>query len=108
MMELERRRVIRLSVALRDRIQTFVDGDAEGAKAKWTADGERLVEVRYGEQILNTVGIMYKVVAKEVSGSWSEGMDAKMAATNLQMECSKGTRKGRQAGRRRRWSPSHD
>jgi len=53
-MELERRRVIRLAVSLRSRIQSYVDGDKEGAKAKWTAEGKELVEVRYGEQILNT------------------------------------------------------
>ena len=33
MVELERRRVVRLAVALRDRIQTFVDGNEEAARA---------------------------------------------------------------------------
>lgn len=85
-LELERRRVVRLAVALRDRIQLFVDGDAEDAKAQWTSKGEELVEVRYGEQILNTVGTMYKLVAKEVLGSWSEGMDAKVQAAGMKMD----------------------
>mmetsp|Transcript_18194 Transcript_18194/g.32063 ORF Transcript_18194/g.32063 Transcript_18194/m.32063 type:complete len:464 (-) Transcript_18194:724-2115(-) len=89
MVELERRRVVRLAVALRNRIQRFVDGDVDGAKAQWTAKGEELVEVRYGEQILNTVGTMYKLVSKEVIGSWSEGMDAKVKAAGMQMDAAK-------------------
>lgn len=86
MLELERRRVVRLAMALRKRIQIFVDGNREGAKAQWTAEGEDLIEVRYGEQILNTVGTMYKLVSKEVMGSWSEGMEAKMKTTGMQLE----------------------
>lgn len=86
MVELERRRVVRLAVALRDRIQLFVDDDVDGATAQWTTAGEGLVEVRYGEQILNTVGIVYKLVAKEVSGTWSEGLDAKVQAAGMQMD----------------------
>ena len=88
-MELERRRVIRLAVSLRSRIQSYVDGDKEGAKAKWTAEGKELVEVRYGEQILNTVGTMYKLVATEVIGSWSEGMGAKVKAADMKMDAAK-------------------
>jgi len=89
MMELERRRVVRLAVALRNRIQLFVDGDEDGAKAQWTSKGEELVEVRYGEQILNTVGTMYKLVSTEVIGSWSEGMDAKAQAMGMQIDAAK-------------------
>jgi len=89
MVELERRRVVRLAVSLKDIIQTFVDGDAEGAKAQWTTKGEELVEVRYGEQILNTVGTTYKLVAKQIIGSWSEGMDAKVQTANIQMDAAK-------------------
>lgn len=89
MVELERRRVVRLAVSLRNRIQAFVDGDAESAKASWREEGERLVEVRYGEQILNTVGTTYKLVAKQVIGSWSEGMDAKVGVTKMQMDAAK-------------------
>lgn len=89
LVELERRRVVRLAVALRDRIKLYVDGDKEGAKELWTSQGKDLVEVRYGEQILNTVGTMYKHVSKEVMGSWSEGMDAKVKTAGLQMDAAK-------------------
>lgn len=89
MAELERRRVIRLAVSLRDRIQKYVDGDVEGAKAEWTEKGKELVEVRYGEQILNTVGSTYKLVAKQVVGSFSEGMGAKVEAAGMQMDAMK-------------------
>lgn len=89
MVELERRRVVRLAVSLCDRISKFVNGDVDGAKAQWTSKGEELVEVRYGEQILNTVGTTYKLVAKQVIGSWSEGMDAKVQAAGMQMDAAK-------------------
>jgi len=94
MRELERRRVVRLASSLRSRIQAFVDGggdddEVEGAKRGWIAEGERLVEVRYGEQILNTVGTTYKLVAKQIIGSWSEGMDAKVQAAGIQMDAAK-------------------
>ena len=86
MIELERRRVIRLAVSLRGRIQAFVEGDEEGAEAMWKSKGAELVEVRYGEQILNTVGKCYVLVAKEVLGNWSEGFDAKMQAGQMKMD----------------------
>lgn len=86
LIELERRRVVRLAAALRDRIAKHVDGDAESARAAWRAEGERLVEVRYGEQILNTVGTMYRLVSKEAMGNWSEGMNAKMEGAGMQMD----------------------
>lgn len=86
LIELERRRVVRLAISLRQRIQSFVDGDEAGAKAMWTSKGEELVEVRYGEQILNTVGKCYALVAKEVLGSWTEGLDAKVKANQMKMD----------------------
>ena len=86
MKELERRRIVRLAAALRDRIKSYTDGDEAGAKAAWTAEGERLVEVRYGEQILNAVGVTYKLVTTEILGSWSEGMEAKNEAFNIKMD----------------------
>lgn len=86
MIELERRRVVRLAVSLRGRIQSYVDGDTEGAKATWKSKGEELVEVRYGEQILNTVGKCYSLVAQEVLGSWSEGLNAKVQAGQMKMD----------------------
>lgn len=84
--ELERRRIIRLAISLRGRIQAYVDGDKEGAKEMWRSKGEELVEVRYGEQLLNTVGKCYTLVAKEVIGSWSEGLDAKVQAGQMKMD----------------------
>jgi hypothetical protein len=89
MKELERRRVIRLAMALRDRVQKYVDGDVKGAKAEWTTKGKELVEVRYGEQILNTVGTTYKLVAKQIIGSFSEGMNAKYETMGMQMDAMK-------------------
>jgi hypothetical protein len=89
MKELERRRVIRLAVALRDRVQRFVDGDEEGAKAEWTTKGKELVEVRYGEQILNTVGTTYKLVAKQIIGSFSEATNAKYETMGMQFDAMK-------------------
>jgi DnaJ domain/X-domain of DnaJ-containing len=86
LIELERRRVLRLAVALKKRIQPFIDGDIEGAKALWKSEGERLVEVRYGEELLNTVGKSYYLVATQVVGSWSEGMDAKFQATEMRLD----------------------
>ena len=90
MIELERRRVIRLAVALRNRIKPYVEeGAMEDAKAQWKSEGQRLVEVRYGEQILNTVGTMYKLAAQEVIGSWREGLDAKVQGAQIQMDAAK-------------------
>ncbi|KAL9189441.1 hypothetical protein ACHAXT_009116 [Thalassiosira profunda] len=98
MVELERRRVVRLAVALRDRLQAFVDGNEESAKAQWKAEGEKLVEVRYGEQILNTVGTTYKLVAKSILGSWSEGMDAKVQVQRQQMDAAQKAAEAQQIG----------
>ncbi|KAL3811931.1 hypothetical protein ACHAXA_001578 [Cyclostephanos tholiformis] len=89
MMELERRRVVRLAASLRDRLKQHVDGNISAALVEWKRDGERLVEVRYGEQILNIVGTTYKLVATEILGSWSEGLDAKMKATGIQVDAAR-------------------
>lgn len=87
--ELERRRVIRLALSLRERVQKFVDGDIKGAKEEWTSKGKDLVEVRYGEQILNTVGTTYKLVAKQIIGSFTEGWDAKVKTAGIQIDAMK-------------------
>jgi hypothetical protein len=88
LLELERRRVLRLALSLRERISPYMDDGADVAavKAGWTADGEKLVEVRYGEEILNTVGKTYKLVATQIIGSWSEGMDAQVQAAEMKMD----------------------
>lgn len=78
MMELERRRIIRLALKLRERIQKFVEGNEDEAKLDWKNQGEELVETRYGEEILNTVGSTHKLVATQCIGSWGEGMEAQM------------------------------
>ena len=97
MIELERRRVIRLAIALSERITKYVDGDTDDAKKEWTSKGKELVEVRYGEQILNTVGTTYKLVAKQVIGSFSEGLDAKVQAAGMQMDAVKNAATAAQA-----------
>lgn len=89
LLELERRRVLRLSIALRKRIQPYVDGDEDGARALWKSEAEQLVEVRYGEELLNSVGKSYKLVATQVIGSWSEGMDAKLQAAEMKYDAAK-------------------
>lgn len=81
--ELERRRVLRLALALRKRIETYVAGNPDDAKAEWRKEGERLVEVRYGEELLNTVGRTYTLVATQVVGSFGEGMSAKQKAFDM-------------------------
>jgi len=85
MMELERRRVIRLALQLKDRIQPYVDGDVDAAVRAWQVEAARLVEVRYGEEILNTVGTAYQQVATQCVGSWGEGMEAKMSEHETKM-----------------------
>lgn len=81
--ELERRRVLRLALALRKRIEMYVDGNPEGAKSEWRKEGERLVEVRYGEELLNTVGRTYVLVATQVIGTFGENMSAKQKAFDM-------------------------
>lgn len=98
LLELERRRVVRLAIALRKRIQPYVDGDVGGAKAKWTSEGANLAEVRYGEEIINCVGTSYKLVATQVIGSWTEGMDAKVQAAEMKMDAAQNAADAAQKG----------
>jgi hypothetical protein len=81
--ELERRRVLRLALALRKRIQPYVDGNIVRAKFLWRKEGEKLVEVRYGEELLNTVGRTYGLVVTQVTGSIGEGMSANKKAFDM-------------------------
>jgi len=94
--ELERRRVMRLAIALRQRIDKFVSGDEAGAKQDWTDEGKRLVDVRYGEEILNTVGKSYVLVASQVIGSWKEGAEAGMAETMMKHDAAQNVVAGAQ------------
>eukprot|EP00592_Proboscia_alata_P002178 CAMPEP_0194384088 /NCGR_PEP_ID=MMETSP0174-20130528/71790_1 /TAXON_ID=216777 /ORGANISM="Proboscia alata, Strain PI-D3" /LENGTH=348 /DNA_ID=CAMNT_0039170941 /DNA_START=249 /DNA_END=1295 /DNA_ORIENTATION=+ len=79
MQELENRRVVRLALALLKQIQNFVAGDEERAKNEWIEEAKELVEVRYGEEILNTVGGTYKIVATQTIGTWTERRKARYA-----------------------------
>jgi len=81
--ELERRRVLRLALALRKRIEIYIEGNTEGAKSEWRKEGERLVEVRYGQELINTVGRTYVLVATQVIGSFGEGISAKHKAFDM-------------------------
>eukprot|EP00591_Stephanopyxis_turris_P014464 CAMPEP_0195538860 /NCGR_PEP_ID=MMETSP0794_2-20130614/49753_1 /TAXON_ID=515487 /ORGANISM="Stephanopyxis turris, Strain CCMP 815" /LENGTH=445 /DNA_ID=CAMNT_0040672871 /DNA_START=454 /DNA_END=1791 /DNA_ORIENTATION=- len=83
--ELEKRRVIRLALSLRQRIQKYVDGDLSRAESEWKDEAKRLVEVRYGEQILNTVGKVYKLAATQCIGSWTDKNKAKFEAYGMQI-----------------------
>ena len=103
MRELERRRVLRLALALRKRIELYVSGNTEDAKAEWRKEGERLLEVRYGEELLNTVGRTYTLIATQIIGSFAEGMAAKQEAFGMKVgamqdaaEASKKTQAGAQ------------
>ena len=96
MAELERRRVVRLALKLRDRIQKWVDGREEGAKAEWQAEAEKLVELRYGEEILNAVGAGYRLSVAQAVGSFSEGLEAKMSEHEATMKAAQGAMKGAQ------------
>lgn len=84
LLELERRRIVRLALALRQRIQKYVDGKQDEAKLDWKVQGDTLVEVRYGEEILNTVGSTYMLVATQCIGSWGEGMEAQVTEHKMQ------------------------
>mmetsp|Transcript_13823 Transcript_13823/g.38884 ORF Transcript_13823/g.38884 Transcript_13823/m.38884 type:complete len:470 (-) Transcript_13823:156-1565(-) len=86
MRELERRRVLRLALALRKRIDLFVNGSEGDARAEWMKEGERLVEVRYGEELLNAVGKTYNLVATEIVGTFGEGLAAKKEGFDMKYD----------------------
>lgn len=96
LMELERRRVLRLALALRKRIEIFVSGSPEDAKGEWRKEGESLVEVRYGKELLNTVGRAYTVFATQLIGSFGEGMSAKQEAFDMKFGAMKDAQKAGQ------------
>lgn len=89
LLELERRRVIRLAIKLRARVQVFVEGQEDAAREAWKEEASTLVECRYGEEILNTVGATYRLVATQVEGSWTEGMDAQISEHEMKFEAAK-------------------
>jgi len=96
MQEIERRRVVRLAIALRERIQGYVDGQEETAKAAWDEEASRLVECRYGEQILNTVGTIYRISAIKYQGVLVERLEAKVAEAKITQDAAFNVQKGAQ------------
>jgi len=96
LLELERRRVIRLAVKLHARVQLYVEGQEEAAKAAWEEEASALVECRYGEEILNTVGTTYRLVATQVEGTWTEGMQAQISEQEMKMGAAKKAVQGAQ------------
>jgi hypothetical protein len=94
LLELERRRTIRLALKLVARIQKYVNGDIESAKRDWIEEAKRLVEVRYGQEILNTVGSTYSLVATQIVGSWGEGAKAQVAEYDIKMGAATAAYKG--------------
>uniref|UniRef100_A0A7S1ZAG6 J domain-containing protein n=1 Tax=Trieres chinensis TaxID=1514140 RepID=A0A7S1ZAG6_TRICV len=89
MKELELRRVVRLALKLAERIQPYVEGDEEGAHTRWEEEATRLVEVRYGQEILNTVGRTYRLVATQCVGTWKEGAEAQISEQEVQVDAVK-------------------
>mmetsp|Transcript_24438 Transcript_24438/g.67677 ORF Transcript_24438/g.67677 Transcript_24438/m.67677 type:complete len:256 (+) Transcript_24438:698-1465(+) len=89
MLELERRRVVRLAVSLVNRISKYVSGKESEAEAEWKQEAAKLVESRYGEEILNLVGKLYKLYVQQQMGTWKEGLDAKADEVNLQIDAAK-------------------
>mmetsp|Transcript_9601 Transcript_9601/g.20072 ORF Transcript_9601/g.20072 Transcript_9601/m.20072 type:complete len:447 (-) Transcript_9601:282-1622(-) len=96
LLELERRRVVRLALALRKRISMYVEGNTEDAKALWKKEGKKLVEVRYGEEILNTVGRTYVLIATQAIGSFGEGVSAKHQAFDMKYNAHKNAQAAKQ------------
>lgn len=90
MREMERRRVLRLALALRKRINAYVSGgNTEAAKAEWKKEGERLVEVRYGQELLNTVGKLYVLIVTQITGTFGEGLTAKKEGFDMKFDAAK-------------------
>lgn len=93
MKEIERRRCIRLAVSLAERIKPYIDAPTESEKGiimnEWKVLAASLVEVRYGEEILNTVGKTYSLVAQQIVGSWIESLEARRDENNMQYNAMK-------------------
>ena len=96
MMELERRRVVRLALRLRDRIQKYVDGEEDAAKAEWRAAAKELVDVRYGEDILHILGATYRLSTAHCAGTWGEGIEAKREGNKRNVEAMMAAMEGAQ------------
>ena len=92
--ELERRRTIRLALKLVQRIQPHVDATTEQEKEEveknWTSLAQTLANVRYGEEIINSVGKSYILIAQQYVGSWLDSMQAKQEERNRNMEALSG------------------
>jgi len=88
MKEIERRRSIRLAVSLAEKIRPYIEAGAESSQdlivSEWEVTAASLVEVRYGEEILNTVGKTYSLVAQQIVGSWIESLEARRDEHTMQ------------------------
>mmetsp|Transcript_22857 Transcript_22857/g.33753 ORF Transcript_22857/g.33753 Transcript_22857/m.33753 type:complete len:443 (-) Transcript_22857:151-1479(-) len=83
--ELERRRDIRLALVLLERCHKYEE-DAAVADMEWTAEAKKLVECRYGEEMLNLVGKLYQIIVAEVLGDWAEGTKAKQEERQMKFD----------------------
>lgn len=83
--ELERRRDIRLAIVLLERCERYQQ-DAAAADMEWTAEAKKLVDCRYGEEMLNLVGKLYQMYVTEIFGTWKEGTEAKREEGKMQWE----------------------
>jgi len=94
MFELERRRTIRLALKLVQRIQPHVDAttdqEREEVENNWASLAQSLVNVRYGEELLNSVGKSYCLIAQQYIGSWIDSMQAKQEERDRNIEALKG------------------
>merc|ERR1712226_1165229 len=87
----ERRRVIRLALALVKNIQLFVvDGQEDKAKEAWKEQAKELVESRYGEQILHLVGKVYRLTVLRQVGTWKEGHEARNEEFGVKLDAMAG------------------
>ena len=89
LMEIEKRRVIRLALVLSRKLDRFVGGDEEGAKEEWRKEARRLVEASYGESILNAVGQTYKLVATQYMSSWGGKKKAEYEELGMKLKAAK-------------------
>jgi len=70
----QKRRCARLAILLADRLQTYVNGDIDGAKAAWKTEASLLSKVSYGNELLLLVGQVYNLTAVRFLGSMDSGI----------------------------------
>jgi hypothetical protein len=87
--ELERRRIVKLAISLVRRIEPFVAGFHDAARQEWSQKARTLVDLRYGQEILNVVGSTYHSVATQCVGTYQEGNDARKAENTMKRDAAK-------------------